>query len=184
MSLSSINLTHASMLIVEVPIVFLFLFCQVLFDAVSSLVFCSRFFLPFVLVCQEGLIKALCERKALGPWPGLFEDVAVVVKPRAACDGACQSRASSRPPHAVTHWQEALGHTAAPSHQEELPVVDDQDSGLILKTSDMQSASCEQVCVWRGKQLVNINGCSDMPKCLLWMIVSGRQAWMGLYHIL
>lgn len=70
---------------------------------------------------------------------------------------------------------------------EELPVVDNQDSGLVqkkIKTSDMQSASCEQVCVWQGKQLVNVNGCLDMPKCLLWMIASGRQAWMGLLHIL
>lgn len=61
-----------SKFIVVVPIVSLFLFGQVLFDAVSSLVFCSCFFLPFVLVCKEGLSKALCERKVLGPWPGLF----------------------------------------------------------------------------------------------------------------
>lgn len=54
MSLSSVNLTHASMLIVGVAIVFLFLICQVLFDAVSSLVFCSSFSPPlFFFPCMS-----------------------------------------------------------------------------------------------------------------------------------
>lgn len=164
------------------PFVSLFLFGPVLFDAVSSLVFCSCFFLPFVLVCKEGLSKALCERKVLGPWPGLFlkmwqwlwsQELPVMVP----------VSLGSHPDHPTpSHTDRKPSLTQRPLHTERnfLYWMIRTLASFSKNTSDMQSASCEQVCVWQGKQLVNINGCSDMPKCLSWMIASGKQSSNGI----